>query len=317
MLPPDMATYLWAALSVIVYLCAVAMIWRVIRPSLKETQWIGLVGTTLLFGSFLENVIVGQTNCLILLGLAAFVWGLVDSRYEWVGDLGIALAIAIKMTPVILLLIPLLRGDWRRLLRVAAGLVLLAALSLVLFGFGPWADFFEVLPYLFQGAPGVYNQTIRPALAWLFGRLGWPNEVLPVRIGQAFSVATLGAWVAIAAMWSRRKPLLASACLGIVTMTISSSLLWHHHLVYLVIPLFYLLLNPGPYRNRGVTTLGWIALGLIQIDRLMEVALQIPAFFSIAGYLLLYAASLVALLGAPASTEEGISGTQEEGEANH
>jgi alpha-1,2-mannosyltransferase len=300
-LPASTAKLLWAALNAWMYLCTFALLWLSIRPALKGYQWAWVAGSALLFAPFLESWTIGQANALILLGLAAFVWGLVDRRRERAGDWGLALAISIKMTPVILLAIPIARKDWRRCIRVLAGVAALSAISGVLFGATPWVGFLEVLPRVFRGYPDPINQSLRPLAQWLLSGTTLSVQVstwLAVWLGRAFSIAVLGIWIASAFLLPSGKSPLALASLGIVTMTISSSLIWFHHLVFLTIPLAYLILGQEAGQRAWIPRLGWAALGLIQLDRLVEFRFGMPPLLAIAGYLLIYVASLVTVLDA-------------------
>ncbi len=79
-------------------------------------------------------------------------------------------------------------------------------------------------------------------------------------------------------------------------MTVSSSLLWYHHLVFLLPSFLWLAMGEEAARPSWPAPLAWAALALVQTDRFFEVALRIPPLFSIAGYLALLAACLGAAL---------------------
>ncbi len=139
--PPGMARFLWAALSMTASLGALAVAWLALRPRMAPQRQIVVAGLVLFYAPLLETVTVGQVNCLVWLGLALFALGMVDPRYDWLGDIGLAVAISIKITPALLLLIPLARRDWRRCARVGLGILALAILSILLYGLTPWPGF--------------------------------------------------------------------------------------------------------------------------------------------------------------------------------
>lgn len=111
-------------------------------------------------------------------------------------------------------------------------------------------------------------------------------------------MAVLGIWVGAVSLLRSRKGPLPMASLGVVTMTISSSLIWYHHLVFLTIPLTYLILSQEAGQRAWIPRLGWVALGLIQLDRLVEFRFGMPPLLAIAGYLIIYVASLAVVLDA-------------------
>jgi hypothetical protein len=297
MLPRGTAELVWAAFNGLVYLCSLAILRFSMRPAMKAHRFVWFTAVALLFAPFLETLTIGQEDCLILLGLAAFIWGLADDRRKWVGDSGLAVAISLKMSPVIFLAIPVVRKDWGRCARILSVVMGLSALSVLFFGIEPWLDFIEVLPRVLRGYPGTINETITPTVRWLLTRAR-PDMHVSRWLGRGFSMAVLGIWIGAVSLLRSRKGPLAMASLGVVTMTISSSLIWYHHLVFLTIPLTYLILRYNAGQRAWVPIVGWAALGLIQLDRLVEFGLGMPPLLAILGYLLIYAASLAVVLDA-------------------
>jgi hypothetical protein len=287
--------FLWAGLGIACYAAALALLVETFRPALRGWQAVGLAAFALLFAPFLETLTIGQVNPIILLALSLFILGLSTPRYAWVGDVALAVAAATKISPIVLLAIPLSRRDWKRCGRVVAGLVSLSGLSILAFGLNPWRGFMEVLPKLFSGFPGTINQAVGPTLALAAGKLGWYLD--SGLVSRAFSILILGVFALV--VWRFRaeeSALLSLASVGVASMTVGSGLIWHHHLTFLVIPIVGVLLscNFGWWRSLAVAMmLG--ALLLIQADRYIENRFGIPPAASILGYLLVFGASLLAL----------------------
>lgn len=270
----NLALYLFALLA-----CYAALPGRPVRGALLALLTLGPG-----FAPFLEALVIGQINSLMLLGLALFVLGHRDRRLAWAGDLGLAAVILIKLTPAALLLWPLVRGDWRRLVRVATGMLLLALPALLCYGVTPWRDFARLLPALFAGVPrNPYNQ----ALAAVLTALTLPGslaEQAAAWLGRAFSLGMLVTWAALC--WRRRSDRDGAAlAFGVAALTVGSSLIWYHHLMFLTIPLAWLGLTAAQGSRRQLAAL--LALGLIQATRPIEFGLGMPPWPAVAGYLVL------------------------------
>jgi hypothetical protein len=283
-LDPAAAQTLWGLGNLALYLIALLSIYAALPGMLPRRALFALLVLGLGFAPWLEHLAIGQINSLMLLGLALFIHGQREQRFAWVGDFGLASVILIKLTPGLLLLWPLLRGDWPRLLRVGAAMVLLSLPSLWLFGLEPWLKFAEIAPQLLVGAPrNPFNQALVAQLTVL-SAADSVAETLALGLGRAFTLLLLLVWAGL--VWQRRRDdddgtVLAG---GVAVVTLASSLIWYHHLMFLVIPLAWLgLAGPQPWARRAAL----VALGLIQFTRLAEFGLGLPPWPAVAGYLIL------------------------------
>lgn len=286
---PWLAHGLWLVGSVALYTLALLGIYAA-QEGVGRAGLLAVLGLGLGFAPFLENVAIGQINSLMLFGLALFVLGHSIRRLAWAGDVALAAVILIKLTPVALLLWPLARGDWRRLARVVIGAVALSLPALALYGPAPWIAFAQLLPDLLGGVPrNPYNQALAALLTGLTAP-GSAAEQAAAWLGRAFSLGLLGSWAAIC--WRRRgaNDRAILAC-GVAILTVSSSLIWYHHLVFLALPLAWLAL-PAPGRGPW-PGLALLALGLIQATRPIEFGLGMPPWPAVAGYLILVIAWIV------------------------
>lgn len=286
---PWLAHGLWLVGSVALYTLALLGIYAA-QEGVGRAGLLAVLGLGLGFAPFLENVAIGQINSLMLFGLALFVLGHAIRRLAWAGDVALAAVILIKLTPVALLFWPLARGDWRRLARVALGVVALSLPALALYGPAPWMAFAQLLPDLLGGVPrNPYNQALAAVLTGLTAP-GSAVEQAAAWLGRAFSPGLLGSWAAIC--WRRRGANAGAilAC-GVAILTVSSSLIWYHHLVFLALPLAWLALAAP--RRPPWPGLALLALGLIQATRPIEFGLGMPPWPAVAGYLILVIAWIV------------------------
>jgi hypothetical protein len=286
---PWLAHGLWMVGSVALYTLALLGIYAA-QEGVGRAGLLAVLGLGLGFAPFLENMAVGQIDSLMLFGLTLFVLGHAIRRLAWAGDVALAAVILIKLTPVVLLLWPLARGDWRRLARVALGVVALSLPALALYGPAPWMAFAQLLPDLLRGVPrNPYNQALAAVLTGLTAP-GSAAEQAAAWLGRAFSLGLLTSWAAIC--WRRRGANAGAvlAC-GVAILTVSSSLIWYHHLVFLALPLAWLALA-APRRSPW-PGLALLALGLIQATRPIEFGLGGPPWPAVAGYLILVIAWIV------------------------
>jgi len=280
------AERLWLAGSFALYLCALLSIYAALPGPQRRGAFPALLLLGLGFAPVLETLAIGQINSLMLLGLALFLHGHADRRLAWAGDVALAATILVKLTPAVLLLWPLVRRDWPRLLRVGAGAAALCVPALLLYGPEPWYAFGRLLPGLLQGAPrNPYNQALVGLLTTLTPE-GSPAEAAVGWAGRAVAPLLLASWALVC--WRRRGDAGgAPLAYGVTVLTIASSLVWHHHLTFLALPLAWL----GLAGRRGHGgTLALAALGLVQATRAVETGLGMPPWPAAAGYLLLLVA---------------------------
>lgn len=287
LLETSVAIRFWLVGNIVMYLIALLSLYAALPRQLPQGALWGLLGLGLAFAPFLENVAIGQINSLILLGMALFILGQRIRTYAWVGDLALALVILIKLTPGMLLLWPLVRGDWRRLVRVGLLLLLLCLPSLVLYGLTPWQQFATIAPQLLAGTPrNPYNQALVAQLVVLTAH-GSTWETMALVVGRAFTLLLMASWLLVA--WRRRTSTEDGVALayGVTVVTLASSLIWYHHLMFLVIPLAWLGFAAP---SRWMRWAALLAVGLMQITRLIEFGVGLPPWSAVVGYLLLLGA---------------------------
>jgi Glycosyltransferase family 87 len=287
------AKIIWTCITIISMLLVVTCLLEIVPVEVRRYQAIWLTAVVFLFAPFLEQITIGQINSLVLLGITLFMVGMFNPRLKWLGDIGLALAILLKITPIVLVALPFIRKDWKRCARIGIAAVGFILISIIFLGLMPWKGFLDIFPFLFKGWPVTINEAVGPSLIWL-GQLLIPNLDI-TWTGSAFSIFALVLWLGALFFSRKRGDDLAVLSLGIVVMTISSSIVWYHHLVFLTVPIVYLAYaaqGPG-WRDRASFLLLLFGITSITLNRFLETRYLIPPFASICGYLSILAAAVI------------------------
>ncbi len=290
-LPEKLAALIFGGLSALAYFGALWILLWLLQPAVRGIRLVARVALFCLFTPFLVTLLIGQVNALILLLLSLFLLGVSDERWGWLGDLALAAAIWIKMSPALLVVYPLLRRDGRRLARLGVGLLGWWLLALLCFGFQPWLSFAGIFPELLTSPS---NRTLVAPMEWL----PFDSPLLGLEVAwlkSLFSLALIGFWVWVVTRWDRKSPPFAVLALGVITMTIASSLVWYHHFVFLVIPLLAVIVPNRIYPTPAyVPSLAWVVFLCLQLDLVIIQILRLP-WGSWLGYLGLYGIALAGL----------------------
>ncbi len=217
------ATWAWIGLSLVVFLVGVAIL-----PVSRDVRWwvVLLAGWSF---PFVYAVKLGQVGP-ILFTTFAVGWRWLD-RPVVLGLSG-ALGAAIKIQPGLILVWALLTRRWRAVVIGGAALLVLAALSVALAGFGAWTDFLSLLRTVSD--PITTDKNLTPgAVAY---RLGVPSGVA-AGLQLASIVAALGALL-VAVRWCTAE---ASYLAAVVVSQLISPILWDHYAMLLLLPVAYLL----------------------------------------------------------------------------
>jgi alpha-1,2-mannosyltransferase len=187
----------------------------------------------------------GQINPLIFLILAVAFWAYVRDRPVTAGLL-LGLAAAIKIAPVIFLVLLLRRRWWR-----AAGTMVGTGLATILIsgispGFGAGVTFLtRVLPDLNRATGWIYDQSLGGAVSRLADqsvlRVQPTSAAVQVaNIAAALFVIGLAAWATHPGSRSGEERG-AEFGLGITAMLLAGGIAWYPHFMHLLIPLFAVL----------------------------------------------------------------------------
>lgn len=197
----------------------------------------------LLFGFFVvcfeplyHGVAYGQVTAIVLASLALFILCAVKGLDGFAG-LALALAIHIKMTPILLLIPPLLFGRWRTVLWCLSATAIIAAGTLIDLGSTQvFKDFFGSVstslnnPELLEHP---FNFSLTHALLEPLGITG--NSVA----AQCIRVLTIiGSCCAVVVIRGQQgQTYLRSLAFLICVMVLVSPITWYHHLAWIIIPI--------------------------------------------------------------------------------
>lgn len=248
-IPERALRVLWCWLNYLALLAAAGFIIAALRNTLLgRLSWPERAVLALIllfcFEPVFAGALEGQANALVVLLLGIFIYGLAQNRGLTAG-LALCAATAIKITPILLLLVALLKGGRRIFAGFATGALVIAAyLFLKGISWAMFTGFFARLILLNAGeAPtGAFNFSSPAALLRPLGletvaaaRLLWMTAML------------LGALWAMR-RWDRTSQLceLRAAAFLICIMTMFSPLAWYHHFAWLIIPLAVVSLKEQP-----------------------------------------------------------------------
>jgi len=227
--------------------CAAAGAVVLARTALPRT-WpateLGLLAVVI-FAPATYNYWHGQINPLIFLLLAVAFWAYVRDRQVTAGLL-LGLAAAIKIAPVIFLVLLLRRRWWRAggaMVGIGVATVLVSAVSP---GLGAGVTFLtRVLPDLNRATGWIYNQSLGGAVSRLADQSVLRVQptsaaVQVVSVAAALLVVGLAGWATRAGSRSPEERG-AEFGLGITAMLLAGGIAWYPHFMHLLIPLFAVL----------------------------------------------------------------------------
>jgi alpha-1,2-mannosyltransferase len=243
-LPYPAALLAWSALSVAVTLLSGLVLSRVVSQ-----RWIDpLVFAALtLYVPILTTVYAGQVNTFVLLGLALYLT--FSQRRPFASGLSLAAGIALKPLAAPLMAHLAWRRERRKIAAVAAGLIVVAALSVALAGLQANLDYLanavQLSTLSVDAGPVTYppNQSV----FGFFGRLLTSNEhgaalADNAPLARLLSIAVAGLLVIGVAFltWPRKNGAETFALetgLVLVTTNLVFPISWYHHAVISIIPL--------------------------------------------------------------------------------
>ncbi|MCC6573065.1 MAG: DUF2029 domain-containing protein [Planctomycetes bacterium] len=295
-LPREAGFGVWAALQLVI---ACAAFWLLrglcgVRRKGELIDW-AFAGLVAIFGPLVVNIIEGQINMLVIGLIAAGLW-LVESRRPLRGGLLIALAVHIKILPVVLLAVLVVQRRFRAALGVGIGLALFYFLPLVWtapalgVGDGVARNHAMIATYATElvapnvgskaapelGGSRAPNNSLAAVSLRYFGEESHLHSLVETRGPLAFTVdgsilrwlgPGLGGLMFVAALglaWRRREDRLSrAACAGLAfaAASLGHLLCWFHHLVaalLLIAPLAAMVARDG--RHKRVLAVALIAM---------------------------------------------------------
>jgi hypothetical protein len=265
LLPAATATWVWLALSVAMLVGAIAIL-----PVRSSVRW----GTLLLAGlswPVAYALKLGQVGPLLLL-LFAIGWRWLD-RPAAVGAAG-ALGAIVKIQPGLILVWALLTRRFGAVAIGAAILVVAAiAATIVLGGFGVWADYVALLRNVSDPITTPHNFT-PGAAAYQFG--------VPTGVAATIQILSSVLVVAVFLIAIARTAPDASFLVTVIASQLLSPVLWDHYAMLLLLPVAWLL------QRRQ-----WWAAAIPLVTSAVTLFVNLPAVI----YPLMFWVTLVAVLG--------------------
>ncbi|MEY4508837.1 MAG: hypothetical protein RLZZ450_959 [Pseudomonadota bacterium] len=235
-------------------------------PRGDQRGWIALV-LALGFAPFGWCLYLGQVNPFVAFTAAAGFF--LAERKPWAAGAAIAVGVAIKLTPLVMLVLLLRRRYLRVHIAFAVASVVLFLVAGAVFGFQHYLDYLAVARELKDSFPLGLNGSLSlvNSLYLIAGAVGLPTEGWQGAVQLLYTVVVgsmllLGTWLTRDGL--HRHLFYALVALG---MTLMPNVLWYHHLVFLLPALLTLVLST---QSSVLLRVGaCVALGVIQLDRLL------------------------------------------------
>jgi hypothetical protein len=268
-LPYDLALNAWRLLNVGVYVGTLAVFLWHFRLSPKQPLALGLIALWFASTPSRDSLGLGQWDAIFLaLTLASLILYTTRRDRDLAVGLLLALPMALKFYPALLLLAPFLARRWRVIVGSAIGGFVVMALGALLAGpRNSWIFLTEVLPAVGGGTLYAENQTLYA----LFGRL-LATRITPNGVGSTYPAeltGTLADLVAVPlliasgiAVWRRGGGALAAALRFVLPIPVAILIIptaWSHYTAWALLPLALLALALA----RGAAT--WPRLALFTL----------------------------------------------------
>lgn len=245
---PMTAYFAWRGLSTILVLLSMYLILRSVRP--KTDPFTVLVATVgvLCFFPVTETLYQGQVNCLIL-----FLWtaGFYCARTQKAPLSAACFAINtfVKITPMIVVPILLLRRQWKWLLSYFVTVGGILAFSIWRMGWqAHWVYVSKILPSLSAGNGGYLLKSLGAEVRDLYWRRGIfaPSDswAIPLYLNVLVRVMSIALYAGVLLyFWKKRRSgevaLSEELAIAPLVSLIISPVTWRSHFVLILLPLIY------------------------------------------------------------------------------
>lgn len=232
-LPIELAEDVWTLFSLIALLTSIVLLLKI-----SMTYTIGnffiVAGLALLSFPVKFNLGMGQINLILLmLTCLSFYW--YRKRLPVLAGSALAVAAALKLTPLVLILFFLKKRQWKIVISCLVGFILLNCLGLMLLGstttFDYWQKIFPAIPTV--GNAIYYNQAFTGWLA---------RAEVADQLARIINYVVFGGMLAMSWFTTRKEsqPVgveLSELGLFMISVLVGTGLAWQHHYVALLIPL--------------------------------------------------------------------------------
>ena len=263
LLPYDVALNAWRLINVGLYVATLWTLLKHFRLTPRDPLALGLTILWFVSTPSRDSLALGQWDALFLnLSLAALIFYTARRDRDWVVGALLALPIALKFYPALLLLVPLLARRWRVIGGCALGGAVAVLLGALLAGpRNSWIFATAVLPAVGGGTLYAENQTLYALIGRLLTTSLPGNGVgatYPVALTRIIADALAMAIVSITALviWRRGDGELATALRFVLPIPAALLIIptaWAHYAAWALLPLAVLaiaLANGTPSRAR-------------------------------------------------------------------
>jgi len=290
-----LATFFWVITSALAWVFVIWLVFHLVWAGIADytvkdvnlNQYLGWALATFLgFAPFWETIHIGQINIFVILFLCLMFYFFEQDKSVLSGFF-LALAIALKTSPVIFVIYYIFLRKYSLLTSCAVSLVVLSLIPSIQFSSSVLTNFLTILPELSSEIhPTSYNQSVLSLSFRVFSKFGLEDmESILIISHKIAMIGILGVILLLVLVRSSTKMsrLWEFALLSVI-MTLFSPLVWYHHSVFLILPLLILLL----YSNHRYVVIGIGIIFVIQFERLFEYKITNFAWpISLAGFLLL------------------------------
>lgn len=227
LVPPGAATVAVAALSYLGLSTIVALSVR--HLDIDRRLGVPIVLLAALTEPVAETVRFGQVNLILAAALVLLDLLVLMPRRSRAAGLLVAIAICIKLTPAVFLLLPLVRREWRILARTAAASAVLTIVPALVMP-ASWLDFWTRAvwsPERVGGVEFLSNQSIKGAVWRAAGPGGFP-------VVTALLVVTVVLITLVAVQRAGERDAIGTVLLVALCGLLISPISWIHHWVWTV-----------------------------------------------------------------------------------
>ncbi|MGF6968795.1 hypothetical protein OKW43_005823 [Paraburkholderia sp. WC7.3g] len=261
LLTPLAAKFIWMAASVTMFAAGVYLIVKMAYRGAERSMNVLLVALALLSFPLVEDTYDGQSNELLFFLLIA-TFALIERGDRYAAGLFLGFAMAIKLTPVAVAGLLLLRREWRTFMVAVVVAAVLTLLTAARLGFGVVWHYFTVdMPHLngmalaMSGGGAPMNNSVQGALQTLSATVGMPlsGAVLStVSMALVLSACLLSAYL----VFRRHQDSRIDYALAAMTMLVAYPVLEPIHMMLALIPLLILCGTAFEARDRQLSALG-------------------------------------------------------------
>jgi hypothetical protein len=281
-MPEDLGRIVWIALEAMAVICILVGVYRGIgRPTPAEV----LVAASLVvfFPPLRDSFQEGQVS--IFIGLALALTLLAHQRGRpWVGGAVLGLAVAIKLTPILVLPYFVYRRDWRLCLGAVATAAILSLATLAAGWWSYWPTFAGDIASVSGGTANVLNQSLNGVLLRIthadFSGLPIPSTGTGFRllwlVGQAALVLALAAIVRRGRLAGPERLWMEFACI-VLLLPVVQPFAWEHHFAQAILAV------PVAVHLASRHRLGLVAAAVLAATFAADLLLAYPGFVAAVG----------------------------------